>query len=55
MSRGAFLQREHPHLGGALVPEDAVTIGLGAEGAASHRVVVVTANPRLSLPPDWSD
>ena len=39
-----------------MVPEDAATIGVGAEEAARHRVVVVAANPRLSLlPPDWSD
>ena len=48
MSRGAFHQREHPHLGGAVVPEDAATLGAEAEEAARHRVVVVTANPRLS-------
>ena len=56
MSRGAFLQREDPHLGRAVVPEDVATIGVGAEEATRHRVVMVAANPRLCLlPPDWSD
>ena len=55
MSREAFAQREHPLLVGAVDPQDAADMVAEVEAVARHRVVVATASPRLSLPPDWSD
>ena len=56
MSRGAFTQREHPHLVGAAVPQDAADLAAEVEAAVMPKVVVVTASLRhRDLPPDRSD
>ena len=49
MSREAFAQREHPRLVGAVDPQDVADTVAEAEAVARHRVVVVTASPRLRL------
>ena len=46
MSRGAFVQREHPHLEGAVVPQDVADLAAEVEAAIMPKVVVVMASLR---------